>query len=68
MKNNKTAFTLLEILVALTIFSIFMVSMIMIYASSANIDRKIDINRAMQENSKNIIETIAEDIRINGID
>jgi hypothetical protein len=42
-----------------------MVSMIMIYASSANIDRKIEINRAMQENTKNIVETIAEDIRIN---
>jgi prepilin-type N-terminal cleavage/methylation domain-containing protein len=63
--NNKKAFTLLEILVALTIFSIFMVSMIMIYASSANIDRKIDINRTMQENTKNIIETIAEDVRKN---
>jgi prepilin-type N-terminal cleavage/methylation domain-containing protein len=62
---KKNAFTLIEILVALTIFSIFMVSMIMIYASSANIDRKIDINRSMQENSKNIIETIAEDIRKN---
>jgi len=68
MNNHKLkAFTLLEILVALTIFSIFMVSMIMIYASSANIDRKIEINRSMQENTKNIIETIAEDIRKNGI-
>jgi len=67
MKTWKKAFTLLEILVALTIFSIFMVSMIMIYASSANIDRKIEINRAMQENTKNIVETIAEDIRQNWI-
>lgn len=63
MYNSKKAFTLLEILVALTIFSIFMVSMIMIYASSANIDRKIEINRSMQENTKNVVETIAEDIR-----
>ncbi len=67
IKINKTAFTLIEILVALTIFSIFMISMIMIYASSANIDRKISINSSMQENTKNIIETIAEDIRKNNI-
>ncbi len=64
---QKKAFTLIEILVAITIFSIFMISMIMIYASSANTDRKIDINRTMQENTKNIIETIAEDIRKNWI-
>jgi len=64
---QKKAFTLIEILVAITIFSIFMVSMIMIYASSANTDRKIDINRSMQENTKNILEFIAEDIRKNWI-
>ncbi len=65
---NKKAFTLIEIIVALTIFSIFMVSMIMIYASSANLWYKVDLNRAMQENTKNIVETIAEDVRKNWID
>jgi len=65
--KNKNGFTLIEILVAITIFSLFMVSMIMIYASSANINWKINISSSMQENTKNIIETIAEDIRKNWI-
>jgi GTPase SAR1 family protein len=40
-----------------------MVSVIFIFINSSELSAKIDINRALQENSKNIIETIAEDLR-----
>ncbi len=66
-KNTSFAFTLVEVLVAMTIFSIIMVSVFMIYASSVQISIKADINREMQQNIKSVIERISNDIRKNGI-
>jgi len=66
VKINKTsAFTLIEILVSLTIFSIILTSIIWIYITSSDIIVKSDINRKMQENLKNVSSEIAEDIRKN---
>jgi len=62
-QNKLKAFTLIEILVAMTIFSIIMISVFMIFASANATALKIDITRAMQENTKNIVETIAKDLR-----
>lgn len=70
MKNyNKTilkniwAFTLVEVLVSMTIFSIMIISIMSIYAISTDITMKSDINRILQENIKNVTNKIAEDIR-----
>jgi len=60
-------FTLIELLVSITIFSIIMVSVITIFIFSSNLSAKVDINRSMQENIKNAVETIAEDVRKYGI-
>lgn len=57
------AFTLVEVLVSITIFSIMMISIISIYMISTDITLKSDINRIMQENLKNVSNKIAEDIR-----
>ncbi len=65
--KNISGFTLIELIVSITIFSIVMVSVISIFLFASQLSWKIEINRAMQENSKNVIETIAEDIRKNGI-
>jgi hypothetical protein len=43
-----------------------MISVFMIFALSADLNNKTDISRAMQENVKNIVETIAEDVRKQG--
>lgn len=67
MKSNfKSAFTVIEVLVWVTILAIIMISVMSIYISSTDISLKTDINRAMQENIKNAVETIAEDVRKNG--
>ena len=66
-RNKISWFTLIELLVSITIFSIIMVSVITIFIFSANLSAKVDINRSMQENIKNAVETIAEDVRRNGI-
>ncbi len=60
---NKKAFTLVEIIVSITIFMIVMVSVLQIFLLSSNLSNKIDINRQIQENIKNLTETIAEDMR-----
>lgn len=60
-------FTLVEIIVAITILSIIMISVMFIFVNSSQLSAKIDINRMLQENSKNIIETISEDIKKNWI-
>jgi hypothetical protein len=42
-----------------------MVSVFVIFQLSADLNNKTDISRSMQENIKNIVETIAEDVRKN---
>jgi type II secretory pathway pseudopilin PulG len=64
---NNWAFTLIELVVSMTIFSLIIVSIVLIYTSSINISHKIDISRIMQENIKNSISLITEDIRKNWI-
>lgn len=61
------AFTLIELIVSITIFSIIMVSVIMIFISASQVSAKIDISRSMQENTKNIVETIGKDLLDHGI-
>lgn len=61
--SSLSAFTLIEVLVSLTILSIMMVSIMMIFSVSTQIALKTDINRALQQNMKSMVETIAEDVR-----
>ena len=60
-------FTLIEVLVSITIFSIMFISIIWIYVISTDINLKSDINRMMQENLKILSSKISEDIRKNWI-
>lgn len=68
LKNSyKIAFTLVEVLVSITIFSIIIVSIMSIYFISTEITMKSDINRILQENIKSVSNAIAEDIRKNWV-
>ncbi|NCO31344.1 hypothetical protein GW891_00475 [bacterium] len=67
MKKNINAFTLVEVVVSITIFSIMMISIISIYILSSDTSLKSDINRAMHENMKSVTTEISEDIMKNGI-
>lgn len=64
---KKSAFTLVEVLVSMTILAVIMVSILMIYALSSEISLKADLNREMQQNIKSVVETLAEDVRKYGI-
>lgn len=65
--KNINWFTLVEVIVSVTIFSVMIISIIWIYIVSTDITLKSDINRMMQENIKNVTSTMAEDIRKNWI-
>lgn len=60
---HKKWFTLVEVLVAITIFSMMFISIIWIYIITSDINMKSDINRVMYENIKNLSSKIWEDIK-----
>ncbi len=66
-KSIHKAFTLIEVLISITILSIVMITILMVYVIASDIAIKADINRLMQENIKTAVEQIADDIRKNGI-
>lgn len=69
-KNNfklKSAFTLIEVIVSITILAIVLVSVFAVFFLASDLSNKADVSRLMQENVKNIVETISEDVRKNWI-
>ncbi len=67
MRLNKSWFTLIEVLVSVSILSVIMVSIFAIFQLASDLNNKTDVSRSMQENIKNIVELIAEDVRKNWI-
>ncbi|MCK9272162.1 type II secretion system GspH family protein [Candidatus Gracilibacteria bacterium] len=65
---NKKAFTLIELILAITILSIIMLSIFVIYANIIESNKKLELSRILQENARNITETIAREVREKGID
>jgi len=58
-----SAFTLVELIVSITIFTIMMVSVAAIFLFSSQMSTRVELNRMMQENIKNVVEDIAESVR-----
>ncbi|MDD5376853.1 MAG: type II secretion system protein [Candidatus Gracilibacteria bacterium] len=66
--EDRTAFTLIELVVSITILSVIMLSVFMIYSNLIQINKRLEAMRIVQENVRNITEQIASDIREKGID
>lgn len=64
---RKSAFTLIELLVAISILSIIMVSVFEVYSNILSLNKRLELDRILQENSRLITETVAKDIRSNGV-
>jgi len=64
---NKSWFTLIEMIVSVTILSIIMLSIFVIYKNIVYANKKLELDRIIQENSRNIVETLATEIREKGI-
>jgi len=65
---QKKGFTLVELVVAITILGLIMVSVFTIYINLINVNRKLEQTRILQENTRMITEKIATDVREKGID
>ncbi len=70
MKHLRTtsAFTLIELIISVTIFGIIMVSVVSIFLFASQMSTRVELNRAMQESIKNVLEDIAEWVRKEGIE
>ena len=60
-------FTLVEVIITLTIFSLIFTSVMSIFIYYTSLGNRVEANRLMQTNVKTVIEHITEDVRINGI-
>lgn len=61
-------FTLVELIVSIMIFGIMMISVMSIFLFSSQMSARVELNRVMQENIKNVIEDISENVRKSWID
>lgn len=66
--SSFSGFTLIELIVSITIFSVIMVSVMAIFLFASQMSTRVELNRTMQENIKNVLEDIAEQVRSSGIE
>lgn len=67
LQKNTGGWTLIEVIVGIIIFSFFLTSIVGVIFLVVYMTQRNDISRAMQENVKNMIEILSEDIRLYGI-
>lgn len=68
MKKTSVAFTLIELVVSVTILSVIMLSVFVIYSNLIQVNKRLEDMRIVQENIRNITEKIATDVREKWID
>ncbi len=61
--NSSSWFTLVELMIAMTIFGMMSVMVMTIYFSTTNTTRKLNAERELAESAREIIERISEDVR-----
>lgn len=61
--NRAKAFTLIELIVSITILSVILLSVFEIYNNILQVNKRLEVMRVVQENVRNITEQIASDIR-----
>ena len=66
--RTERSFTLIELIFAMTIFGIIFLSIFMIYTNIIETNQRLEMLSILQENTRLITESIASDVRENGID
>lgn len=62
-KYRQKWFTLIEMIVAVTILAFIMLSVFVVYSNILQINKRLELNRILQENTRTMIEWIASEIR-----
>jgi len=65
--KNIVAFTLIEVIITLTILGLIFGSVMSVFLLYSTLWSKVEVNRLMQSNIKTIIDHIREDVNKNGI-
>ena len=66
--TRRRAFTLIEIVLAVTILAIIMISVFQAYFGAVSLERRLDFSRSLQENARSMTEILAKDVRDSGLD
>jgi len=66
--RRTSGFTLVELLVSLGAFGLILVSLILTYSSISEANKRLEILRVVQENSRTATELLASEIRNQGVD
>jgi prepilin-type N-terminal cleavage/methylation domain-containing protein len=67
-RHYHRGFTLIELMLAMTIFVIMSVMVMGIYINTTSTSRKLNATRELAETAREITERLSQDIRDNGID
>lgn len=67
LKHSRAGFTLVELLIAMTIMSIMGAMTILVYFNVTENSRRLQMAREISETARQITERIAQDVRENGI-
>lgn len=67
MKKNYKAFTLIEVIITLTILALIFSSVMSVFIFYSTLWARVEVNRILQSNIKIIVEHITRDIRNNNI-
>lgn len=64
--HSTSAFTLVELMIAMTIFGMMSIMVMTIYFSTTNTTRRLNTQREIAETARGIIERISQDVRDRG--
>jgi uncharacterized protein (TIGR02599 family) len=65
--SNHRGFTLIELMISMSIFAVMSVIIMSVYIQTTNTARKMNATRELSETAREITERIAQDVRDKGI-
>jgi prepilin-type N-terminal cleavage/methylation domain-containing protein len=61
--KNTSGFTLLELMISMTIFAVMSIAILSIYIQTTNLSQKIRATRHLSETAREITERISDDVK-----
>ena len=63
ISHSHRGFTLIELMIAMTIFAVMSTMVMSVYLNTMTTSRKLDLTRYMNETAREITEKLSEDVR-----
>ena len=65
--KTTSGFTLLELMISMTIFGVMSVAIMSVYIQTTNLGQKMRMSRYLSETAREVTERIADDVREKGV-